>query len=180
MNLFDFSDDAGAVLSRGLAEPVVDAALVAHLGADAVFLGQFAKPARFVNRARERLLRIDVLAGLDRRGGNDRVHVVGRADGDRVDLVHHFRVHIAVVDERLGVFEFLMLALERVCIDVAKRDDLAVVARMGNVAAALAADADAGDRNRFESGRARLLTEVAGSDQKPRARYRGRLNEIAA
>ena len=73
-----------------------------------------------------------------------------------------------------------MLALERVRIDVAKRDDLAVVARMGNVAAALAADADAGDRNRFESGRARLLTEVAGSDQKPRARYRGRLNEIAA
>ena len=173
------ADDAGAVLSGVFAEAVVDAPLVPHLRAEAGFLGEFGEPTRFVNGAGERFLRVDVFAHLHRGGRLDRVHMVRRADRNGVELVAHFGVHIAVVDVFFRVFELVSFAVERAFVDVADRDDFAVVTGVGNVAAALAADADPGDRDALEGRSARLFTEVSGPDQKTGARDRGGLQEIA-
>ena len=173
------ADNAGAVLGGVFAEAVVDAPLVPHLRANAGFLGEFGEPTRFVNGAGERFLRVDVFAHLHRGGRLDRVHMVRRADRNGVELVAHFGVHIAVVDVFFRVFELVPFAVEGALVDVADRDDFAVVTGVRNVAAALAADADAGDRDALESRGARLFTEVAGSDQKTGARDRGGLQKIA-
>ena len=179
MDFGNIADNAGAVLSGVFTEAVVDAPLVPHLRADAGFLGEFGEPTRFVNGAGERFLRVDVFAHLHRGGRLNRVHVVRRADRNGVELVAHFGVHVAVVDIFFRVFELVPFAVERALVDVADRDDFTVITGVRNVAAALAADADAGDRDALESRGARLFTEVAGSDQKTGARDRGGLQEIA-
>ena len=125
-------------------------------------------------------MRIDVLAGFNGGGADNRVHMVGRADRNGVDFVHHFVVHIAIVDERFCVFEFLLLAVKGVVIDVAQRDDFAVIAGVGNVPAPFAADANAGNGYRFQRVSARLFAEIPGSDQETGASYCRRLDEIAA
>src|SRR5262249_9761899 len=119
--------------------------LVAHLRADVVLLGEHAHLPRFPHRVAERLLAVDVLAHPDGLDAGRGVHVVGRADGYRVDLVAELLEHLAVVVERLGLGEALLLLGERMVVDVAESDDGAEVAGLIDVAGALAADADAGE-----------------------------------
>ena len=59
--------------------------LVAHLGGDAGRARGLGQLAAFVERVRQRLLAVDVLARADRRHRRDGVDVVGRADRDGVD-----------------------------------------------------------------------------------------------
>ena len=73
--------------------------------------------AGFVDRVRQRLLAIDVLAHLASPSiAADGVRVVGRADGDRVDLVAHLVEHLAEVVElalalgNLAAFVFKVLS----------------------------------------------------------------------
>ena len=77
------------------------------------------------------------------------VAVVGGADGHGVDVPGHLVVHLAEVVELLGRRELLGLLVERPLVDVAEGDDLAELARLVDVAAPLAADADAGELQRL-------------------------------
>ena len=62
-----------------LLRPHLDDAVVAAGGVD--------HHAPFADRQRERLLDVDVLAGLARHDGRDRVPVIGGADDDGVDVL---------------------------------------------------------------------------------------------
>ena len=84
-------------------------------------LGQL---AAFVERVRQRLLAVDVLAGPDRRHRGDGVDVIGRADGHGVDLLgllveHHAEILVAA---RLG--KGLKRAGGALVVDVAQGDDV--------------------------------------------------------
>ena len=107
-----------------LADALVGGALVAHLRGYLVLGGQLGEQAGFVDGAGERLLHVDVLAGLDGGSGDDRVRVVGRGDHHGISLVQHLVEHHPPVLVALGVG----IALEDVGsifpIHVAQADDL--------------------------------------------------------
>ena len=180
MNGLDFANDAGLDLCDAAAHRVKRGALVAHLGADAVLLGEIAEVTGFADRTGQRLLRIGVLAGLNGGRGNDRVHMVGRTDRNGVDLIHHFREEFAIVGIELGIriFEVLSLALKRVLVGVAQRDDFAVKSGLVDIAGAFAANADTGDRESFQSGSARDFSGGTGGDEEARASDGRRLEEV--
>ena len=77
---------------------VAGMALVAHLGNDAGLLRNSRQHPRLVDRVRQRLLHVDVLAGLHRRLGDVRVRVIGRRHHHGVQPffpVQHFpEVHV--------------------------------------------------------------------------------------
>ena len=76
---------------------VVRVALVAHLRDDRLLLGRLLlQVPRFVDRPAERLLDVDVLAGIHRVRGDDGVHVIRRGDDDRVEVLLLLE-HLAVV-----------------------------------------------------------------------------------
>ena len=178
MDFGDIADNARFVLSGGFAEPVANASLVAHLSADAGLFREFLHPARFIDRSYKRFLRIDVLAHLHRRSGNNRVHMVGRADRHRVKLVSHFREKFAIIGIRLRVGKFFFLTVKNVVVDVAKADDLAVVSCLRDISRALAADADARDRDALKSRRARWFKSVPRGYKETCARYCRRFDKI--
>ena len=121
-----------------------------------------------------------MLAGLNGGRGNDRVHMVGRTDRNGVDLIHHFREEFAIVGIELGIriFEVLSLALKRVLVGVAQRDDFAVKSGLVDIAGAFAANADTGDRESFQSGSARDFSGGTGGDEEARASDGRRLEEV--
>ena len=93
----DLADGAPHDVLDGAAFPVARVTLVAHLRDDALLLGRFLlQVPRFVNRPAERLLDVDVLAGIHRVRGNDGVHVIRRRDDDRVEVLLLLE-HLAVV-----------------------------------------------------------------------------------
>ena len=174
----DIADDARFILSGGFAEPVADASLVAHLRADAGLLREFLHPARFVDRSHERFLRVDVLAHLHRRGGDNRVHMVGRADRYGVKFVSHFREKFTIIGIRLRVGKFFFLTVKSVVVDVAKADDFAVISSLRDISRAFAADADARDRDALKRRRARGFKSVSRGYKETRARYCRRFDKI--
>ena len=89
--------------SQKHADGVEGVPLVAHLRDDLVLLGGLHQLADLVDRVRQRLLAVDVLAALDGGHGGHRVGMVGRGDDDRVDLLVHLVEHLAEVAELLGL-----------------------------------------------------------------------------
>ncbi len=108
VHLVHRADDAGA-------DPLVDEAralagmpLVAHLGHELRILErEFAQHARLVHRGGQRLLHIDVFAGLHRRFGGRRVHVIGARNEHRVDIFF-LRQHLAKIGIALRLVELLL------------------------------------------------------------------------
>ena len=102
-----------------------------------------------------------VLHGLH---GDDRVRVIRRADDHRVDLLVHLVEHDAKVFELPGLGILGELLGGVFIVHVAKRDYVVAFARHGiNVAAPLAADADAGHVELVVGGKAlRPLHRTAG------------------
>ena len=97
-------------------------------------------------RVRERLLAVDVLARADRGHRGDGVDVVGRADGDGVDVLGLLVEQLAEVLVAPGLGKGLEEPAARVVVDVAEGDDVrAVLGVGGDVAAAHAAGADPRD-----------------------------------
>ena len=87
MNLLDFADCA--VLEQAHGNPVIDGGmnLNAHLRDNPVSLRQFHHAPNFINIVGERLLPIDMFAELHGAHRDRRVHVVGRGDVDRIDIL---------------------------------------------------------------------------------------------
>ena len=121
--------------------------LVSHLGGDAGGTRGLGQLAAFVQRVRQRLLAVHVLARADRRHRRDGVDVVGRADRDGVDAARFLVEHLAeiFVAPRLG--KGLKRAGCALVVDVAQGDDVGAQARDGgDVAAPHAAGADSARR----------------------------------
>ena len=141
MDFLDVAEDAALDDLDVAAETVARRTLVAHLAHDAVRLGGLEELLRLPERAHERLLHVDVLAHLHRADRDGGVHVVGRRDGDRIELRAHLVEHLAVVREERhlrgveaeggGQLALLLLALDvagglrdRRAVRVTERDDL--------------------------------------------------------
>ena len=187
-----------------LAMALGGAALVAHLRRDPCLLGDARHETRLTDVVGERLLAVDVLAGLHRGDRDERVQVIGRGDQDGVDrllLLEHdpeVLVDRARVIRRLaGIVRFhfrLHRPAARLAAEVparqvpllgriGQRDDLAVrlLEQGPGVGPALAAGAD--DRHVHlvargdESGPAE---DVPGHDGEGRRGRGGRLDETAS
>ena len=141
-------------------------------------LGQL---AAFVQRVRERLLAVDVLAGADGRHRRDGVNVVGRADRDGVDVFGFLVDHLAeiFVAPRLGK------CAERpggaLVVDVAQGDDVgSEPGHGGDVASAHAAGADSADIDSLaRRDEARPAQHVARDDHEVEGEPAGRGQERA-
>ncbi len=107
--------------------------------------GGQAQLAGFPHVVGQRLLRVDVLADLDRHHGGDGVGVIGRGDGDGVDLLAHLVEHLAEVGELSGLGVLGGFGVEALLVDVADGDEVGVLGGLLAVAVAFAADADAGE-----------------------------------
>ena len=77
MHFLHRSDHSGANRIDAFAQTVVVRPLIAHLRRNLVLGGGHAKLAGFPHIVSQRLLRVDVLAHLDRLHRGDRVRVVG-------------------------------------------------------------------------------------------------------
>src|SRR5262249_36814316 len=139
-----FADLARPEDFAGDPRPIVRITLIAHLRGDFVPLRRLRQQPRLPRRAGQRLLDVNALAHLhaSQRGG--RVHMIGRADHDGVNLLVLFVEHLAkvlVLRGLLPAFEALLAAFP---IHVGQRDDVLGLA-LAQIAERLAASADAGD-----------------------------------
>ena len=128
-----------------------------------------------MDRVGEWLLAIDVLAQLH---GGHRGHgmdVVGRADGDGVDVLLLLQ-HDPEIRVPLGLGKLLEGASRPVLVDVAKGHDVGtVLGRPGNVAGTLASRPDAGDVDTFVG-----TPHAFGNKLKGKCRGSGRPEEAPA
>lgn len=97
VNFAHRTDEAGLHDFHRAAQTILGTALVAHLRDDAVFLGQLAQEARFIDRLRQRFLAVNILAQLDGRRGHQRVHVIRGRNDDRIESLFLFEHHAPVL-----------------------------------------------------------------------------------
>jgi hypothetical protein len=145
---------------------VVSRVLVTHLGDAVVLLGNLTQPASFPNGPRQRLLAINVLAHLHRRGGNHGVSVIGGRDRDGIELVPHRLEHLAIVDVLIFDLHQRGEAIEKLAVDVAEANHFTQAIGGFGVAPPLATDPDAGDLHFFVR-RSRLLSQRAPRHPEP-------------
>ncbi len=170
------AQDAGLHPFAEDARTVVGMALVAHLRGHLLLPRELGELPRLPDRVRERLLDKDVLAEVQRRRCDRKVHVIGRRHRDRVDLVAHLVEHLPEIAEA----RHLRIGIERlggaVVINIAKCDEIFVL-RAVDRGAPLAADPAQGDV-KLAVRRAR----AAGDVREGKGRGRGQrriLQEIA-
>ena len=174
----DFLDRAERPVAdqlQGPAERVAGRALVAHRGGHLVLPGQLAEHARLVDRARQRLLGIHVLAGADGGGRGHRMDVVGRGHHDGVDLRAHLVDHPPEVMELLGRGDHLVSLGRALVVDVAHGDDVLGLGEAAEQLAAAPAHADHGEvelgvgrRARTEPLLRRIVSPAAPAAAQPR------------
>ena len=126
------------------------ALLRAHLDDAVVRRAAFDHHAAFADRQRERLLDVDVLAGLAGHDRRQRMPVIGRADDDGIDVVAVEHAAEVPRGELRRLVELLCDAVLRLrhllVVDVAERDALRAESKhVAKVAGALAAAADQAD-----------------------------------
>ena len=144
VNAEDIAEHAGLVPLFEEAGALGGVALIAHLSGDFLLAGAGGEEARLGDGVRHGLLDEDVFTQRHRRHRDGEMHVIGRRDGDGVDLRAQLVEELAVIaearDRRVG--------LERVgragVVDIGKGDEIFLLHR-GDGCAAAAADADAGD-----------------------------------
>ena len=121
LHLADFArpDDLGRDTRRLVGVP-----LVAHLRGHLVLLRGLGEQAGLRRDPRERLLHVDALAALHAEDGGDGVHVIGRPDYHRVDVLPFLVEHLAEV----LVLRRLVVPLEpgtaALPVHVGERDDV--------------------------------------------------------
>ena len=99
-------------------------ALIAQLRHDIVLAGDLHHLPHFVNRMRQWLFAVDMLAATDNVHNSDRVRMVGRPDNDRVDLRVQLVEHLAKVAVTLRVRVFVVRRGSATIIHVGQRDDI--------------------------------------------------------
>ena len=175
LHLADLADRAGVEPLLHQAQPLLGVSLIAHLGHDLVLARGLGQGACFADRARQRLLDVDVLAELHRRHRDDRVGVIGRGDEHRVDvlLLLEHRAEILVKDRLRELVGGAAPLHRRGCrvalVAVAERDDVVGfddVHQVGRAHAVLVADD--GDVHGVARGlEARASQHVARNDHDP-------------
>ena len=168
LDLAHLADFAVPYPFADLAHAFGRSALVAHLRGYLVLGGQFGQQTRFVDRVRQRFLAIDVLAGRNGVGRDDRVGVVGRSHHDRIGRFEHLVVHAAVIVVAFGRRVTLEDMLRVFPVDVAQADDVLAFKALQYRSAATA-DADTQDIE-FVAGRGMpefLTQNRAGYDRQP-------------
>ena len=123
MDLADRADRAGPDQLGQQPGLFARLALVAHLRGDLGLLGDLAHLAGLVDRVRQRLLAVDVLAHLHGHDADHGVQVVGRGSHHRVDVLLGFE-HLAEIGVVLGVGEFLGETRQDVLVHVAEGHDV--------------------------------------------------------
>ena len=119
--------------------------LIAHLRRLPRALGGLAlERTHLADRARERLLAVDVLAHLERHHRGRGMHVIGCRYGDRVDVVALLLEHLAVVLVALGSRPGAKGTLGALPVDVGEGDEL-FARHAAYVIESHSAHADAGD-----------------------------------
>jgi len=123
---------------------IVAPLLRADLEHAARLAGHPADPLALVNRQRQRFLTVHILAGAHRRDGDGGVPVVGRADGDDLDVLAVQQLAVVLVDRALALVSggesFGMAA-----VDVANKHDAAELAGCVAVGRAFSAHTDRAD-----------------------------------
>src|SRR5947208_6106759 len=158
-------DGAGFDPLADLPRALAGVALVPHLRRDLGLAGRFDQLAHLPQGPGERLLDAGVLAHFHRHHTGDSVRVIGRRDGDRIDVLPLFLEQHAKIFEALGLGERregrrpLVLVHVAQCVDVRSgfRDALHVVRSH-------AAHADAGDVDRVAGRAAPPAEHVARDD----------------
>ena len=147
MRLADFANDPAPHQFNGPAQPSLGGTLIAHLRDHlAVARGGLAHDPRFVDRARQRLLTINVFAQFHRRHCGDGVRVVGSRDQHGIDPLFHLIEHLAEILIAPRRRMFLINVARPRGIHVAERDEVVAHAMKGiETTPALTADADAGN-----------------------------------
>ncbi len=142
------ADEAGLHPLADQARALHRVALVAHLrGLRRAPPGLRHQGTHLVQRARQRLLAVDVLAGLERSHGDGRVGVVGGGDGDGVDALRVLVEHLAEVAVPLRPRVAQEGVVAGLPVHVAERVDR-LAADTGHVRAAHPPHPDAGDAQR--------------------------------
>jgi hypothetical protein len=146
----DLADLADRAIANQFDDPpraIEGVPLIAHLRDDVHLAGDFAHPSRLIDRVRERLLAIHVLAHPHGQHTGRRVVVVGSRDDDRVDifaLLEHFAVVFVLGNVRI----FLVCFGGPSVVRVAQRNDVFVRAP-GDIDPAFSAGTDRGDVELF-------------------------------
>ena len=165
-----FGDETGAF--AGLA-------LVAHLGGDFGFGGNFGHHPGFVNGVGERFLAVDMFAKFHRSDADDRVVVIGSGNHDGIDVLLLFE-HFTVIGVEFGVREGLCVAIESGAINVAESDDV-FTSNGTNIAGTHSSSTYQSDveffAGRFLAGTAK---NVARDDRERRGGGRGERDEFPA
>ena len=175
VDFFNGSDGAVGDPLGGLAEAFTGMALVAHLGGDGGFLGDFGDLSDFPDVVGEGFFAVDVFAHLHGSDGDVGMEVVGGGAEDGVDgffLIEHFAEVDVVVAAEVGFFFGVVFfdfgfdgfpAAESAVVEAAKvglfggigeGDDLrgVLVEEVLGVGTSLAAGADDGDVDFFGGG----------------------------
>jgi hypothetical protein len=131
-----------------------------------------------MDRSRERLLYVHVLAHSHRRHGDDGMRVIRRRDGDRVDASAFPLEHLPKVAILLRGREAGIALLSHAVIHVAHRDDV-LAAHAVDVAASHTTDADARDVERIARRTVAAAEHVARNDREDGARLCDVGDEVA-
>ena len=154
--------------------------MVPHLRRElGVFLRELGQDVGFVNRVRQGLLRVNMLAEPKRRGRDNRVRVVGRGADHGVDVLELVKHHAEVI-ERLGGLMHFQRTLDRVVVDIAEGDNtLLADFAVANVASTHPAATNDRDVELLVGGIA--VHGTSGGKQTRPTDHRGRLHkELAA
>ena len=110
MNFAHFTDQAGLDPFVREARSFAGVALIAHLRGDARRMRGLGQFAALVQRVRQRLLTINVLAGANGRHRCDGMNMIRRADGDGVDVLCLFVDELAKILVAAGLRKGLKAA----------------------------------------------------------------------
>src|SRR6266581_883900 len=147
-----------------LARPFAGVPLIPHLGSDLGLARGLHQLAHLPQRTRQRLLDARVLAQLHRHHPGHRVHVIGRRDGDGVDVLRFLLEHHTKIFEAFGFGEGGEGLRGLVLVHVAQRVDVLRLPHALHVVRAHPAHTDAGDVELVARGRETTTQHVPRYD----------------
>src|SRR2546428_466220 len=147
-----------------LARPFAGVPLIPHLGSDLGLARGLHQLAHLPQRTRQRLLDARVLAQLHRHHPGHRVHVIGRRDGDGVDVLRFLLEHHTKIFEAFGFGAGGEGLRGLVLVHVAQRVDVLRLPHALHVVRAHPAHTDAGDVELVARGRETTTQHVPRYD----------------